>query len=193
VNAGVPPPELSSKRLAVAATMDKFLRETVITRNPGTAADYRSKLGAFLKVCKKAYLDEIGDDEVISFVAELNHRNLSARTIENHCIVLNTFLRRYGFKDRVTKRLVPKATDKVVSAYSASELKAIFASAKGEERILFQFFLGLLGSTKANWLRFHHFRMEMNGRASRQRASHCRSGLAIPSLHLDTDFANPLN
>jgi len=109
VNAGVPPPEFASKRLAVAATIDKFVRETAITRNAGTAADYRSKLGAFLKVCKKAYVDEIGDDEVISFVAALNHRDLSARTIENHCVVLNTFLRRYGFKDRVTKRLVPQS------------------------------------------------------------------------------------
>jgi hypothetical protein len=33
----------------------------------------------------------------------------------------------------------------------------------------------------------------MNGRASRQRASHFRSGLAIPSRHLDMDFTDPLN
>jgi hypothetical protein len=30
----------------------------------------------------------------------------------------------------------------------------------------------------------------MNGRASRQRASHFRSGLAIPYLHLGTDFSS---
>jgi integrase len=94
-------------------------------------------------VCTKTYLEEISDEDVIAYVAVLRSQNLSLRTIENRCTVLNTFLRRYNFKDRVKKRLVPKATEKVASAYSAEEVKAILAAATAEERVLFRFFLGL--------------------------------------------------
>jgi integrase len=143
VNPLAPAPDPSSKRLALAATIDQFVCETSITRNPGTGADYRFKLASFLKVCTKTYLEEISDEDVIAYVAVLRSQNLSLRTIENRCTVLNTFLRRYNFKDRVKKRLVPKATEKVASAYSAEEVKAILAAATAEERVLFRFFLGL--------------------------------------------------
>ena len=137
------PPDLSGKRLPLAASVDKFVRETTITRNPEIGADYRFKLASFVKVCRKTYLDEIGDDDVITYVATLQSQGLSARTIENRCTVLNTFLRRYDFKDKVKKRFVPKATEKVASAYSAAEVRAILAASTAEERILFRFFLGL--------------------------------------------------
>jgi integrase/recombinase XerD len=143
VNPLASPPDPFSKRLPLAATIDQFVRETTITRNPKTGSDYRFKLASFLKVCTKTYLDEIGDEDVIAYVAALRSQGLSLRTIENRCTVLNAFLRRHNFKDKVKKRFVPKATEKVVSAYSSAEVKAILAAATPEERILFRFFLGL--------------------------------------------------
>jgi integrase len=80
---------------------------------------------------------------VIAYVATLRERNLSARTIANHCATLNAFLRRYGDNDKVKKRFVPKGTEKKVRTYAAGELKAIFMAANAEERILFRFFLRL--------------------------------------------------
>ncbi|HEY4051386.1 MAG TPA: site-specific integrase [Acidobacteriaceae bacterium] len=77
----------------MAATIDQFVYETTITRNPGTGADYRFKLASFLKVCTKTYLDEISDDDVIAYVAALRSQKLSLRTIQNRCTVLNTFPR----------------------------------------------------------------------------------------------------
>jgi integrase len=97
----------------------------------------------FLRTFKKTYLDEIDDDDVVAYVAMLKNRNLTVRTIANYCATLNTFLRRYGYKEKVKKRLVPKPTEKKVCAYSATYLKAIFKSATPDEEILFRFFLGL--------------------------------------------------
>ena len=52
-------------------------------------------------------------------------------------------MRRYGYKDKVKKRFVPKPTEKKVCAYSPADLKAIFKAANPEEKMLFRFFLGL--------------------------------------------------
>jgi integrase len=143
VNPKAPPAEIPNDRLALAATIDKFLREVTAIRSRKRAFEYRFQLGLFLKMFEKTYLDEIDDDDLIAYVAMLRGRNLSAHTIANHCATLNAFLRRYGYMDKVKKRLIPKGTEKKVRAYSASDLKAIFKSANPEEEILFRFFLGL--------------------------------------------------
>jgi hypothetical protein len=143
VNPQAPPADASSNRLAMAPTVDKFVREMTAIRSRGRAYGCRLQLGLFLKTFKKAYLDEIDDDDVIAYVAKLRERNLSLRTIANYCATLNAFLRRYDYKDRVKKRFVPKPTEKKVCAYSAADLKAIFKSATPEEEILFRFFLGI--------------------------------------------------
>jgi len=143
VNPQAPPANASSNRLAMAPTIDKFVREMTAIRSRGRAYGCRLQLGLFLKTFKKTYLDEIDDDDVIAYVAKLRERNLSLRTIANYCATLNAFLRRYDYKDRVKKRFVPKPTEKKVCAYSAADLKAIFKSATAEEEILFRFFLGM--------------------------------------------------
>lgn len=143
VNPNAPAAETSGDRHALAPTIDKFLREVTAIRSRRRALEYRFQLGLFLKMYEKTYLDEVDDDDVIAYVATLRERNLSARTIANHCATLNAFLRRYGYNDKVKKRFVPKGTEKKVRAYAAGELKAIFMAANAEERILFHFFLGL--------------------------------------------------
>jgi integrase/recombinase XerD len=143
VNPKAPPAEGLTNRFAIAPTIDKFVREMSTIRSRGRAYGCRLQLGLFLRTFKKTYLDEIDDDDVVAFVAMLRDRNLTDRTIANYCATLNTFLRRYGYKEKVKKRLVPKPTEKKVCAYSTTDLKSIFKSATPEEDILFRFFLGL--------------------------------------------------
>jgi integrase/recombinase XerD len=130
-------------RLPLVATIDKFVHEKTIARGYGCGAHYQTMLSSFINATTKAYLDEIDDDEIIHYVGELRKRNLSPRTIENYCASLNTFLRRYQYKDRVKKQLVPRATEKIVRAYSLAQLKSIFAACSPLQRLLYQFFLGL--------------------------------------------------
>ncbi len=143
VNAQAPPADALSPRLALAPTIDRFVREITAIRSRGRAYGCRLQLGLFLKTFKKTYLDEINDDDVITYVASLKARNLSDRTIANYCATLNAFLRRYEYKEKVKKRFVPKPTEKKVCAYSTSDLKAIFRAADPDEEMLFRFFLGL--------------------------------------------------
>jgi hypothetical protein len=47
VNPLASPPDRFSKRLPLPATIDQFVRETTLTRNPKTGSDYRFKLAYF--------------------------------------------------------------------------------------------------------------------------------------------------
>jgi hypothetical protein len=106
VNPKAPPAEGLTNRFAIAPTIDKFVREMSTIRSRGRAYGCRLQLGLFLRTFKKTYLDEIDDDDVVAYVAMLRDRNLTDRTIANYCATLNTFLRRYGYKEKVKKRLV---------------------------------------------------------------------------------------
>lgn len=138
-----PQPELPSERHPIVQTVDKFVKEMTVIRSLDCGADYRFKLGIFVSFTTKTYLDQIDDDEIIAYVAELKTRELASRTVKNYCSSLNAFLRRYGYKDKIKKRLLPKPTKKIVAAYSPEDLKAIFDGATKEEEMLFRFFLGL--------------------------------------------------
>jgi integrase len=100
-------------------------------------------LGIFLEIFEKTYMDEIGDDQVIAFIAELRRRRLSERTIKNYCTDLIAFLRRYDLHLRVKKAFIPKPTMKVVRIYPLEDLRKLFAVASPEDQILFRFFFGL--------------------------------------------------
>jgi integrase len=143
VHPDAPRAEGATKRLAFAATIDKFLAEVSAIRSRRRAFEYRFQLGLFLPGFKKTYLDEFDDDDLVTFVTALRERNLSTRTIANYCATVNAFLRRFGYKDRVKKRFIPRPTEKKVCAYSRAELKVLFHTASAEEELLFRFFLGL--------------------------------------------------
>jgi integrase/recombinase XerD len=132
-----------SQRLSLAPTIDKFVVEIAKLRNRKRANQYCLRLGIFLETFEKTYIDEIGDDEVIRFLAELRRRQLCERTIKNYCTDLVAFLRRYELHHRVKKSFIPKPTLKVVRVYPVAVLKTLFAAAGPEDRILFQFFFGL--------------------------------------------------
>jgi hypothetical protein len=132
--------EHKTERLPLAATIDKFVREVAALRNRKRASQYRFRLGIFLETFERTYMDEIGDDQVIAFIAELRRRQLSEQTIKNYCTDLIAFLRRYDLHLRVKKAFIPKPTMKVVRIYPLEVLQKLFAAAGPEDRILFRFF-----------------------------------------------------
>jgi hypothetical protein len=138
-----PAPDPRTGRLPLAAKIDKFVREVAAIRNRKRADQYCFRLGVFIQVFTKTYMDEIGDDEVIAFIAALRQRKLSERTIKNYCTDLRAFLRRYELHLRVKKSFIPKPTIKVVRIYPLEVLQKLFAVADSEDRILFRFFFGL--------------------------------------------------
>lgn len=138
-----PKPDEGTNRLPLARTVDEYVREMDIVRSRKRANEYRHKLGVFVKCFRKTYLDEISDDDIVQYIATVRKLNLSTRTIANYCLTLRAFLCRYGFTDKVPKRLIPKATEKAVQAYRSEEMKCLFRVADSEEEILFRFFLGL--------------------------------------------------
>jgi integrase/recombinase XerD len=107
-----------------------------------SAGDYRYSLGRFLKTCTKTYMDEVGDVDLLIYIATMTREGLSKRTIANRCAGLSAFMRHFEFLKAVNKKLIPKPTQKIVSAYTVEDLKSLFLACNAEERMLFQFFLG---------------------------------------------------
>ncbi len=83
-----PQADISSERLALAGTIDKYVKEVTALKHRKRGQDYQFKLGTFLKTFKKTYLDEIGDDDVIAYISSLKNQKLSDRSIKNYCTSL---------------------------------------------------------------------------------------------------------
>ncbi len=92
-----------------------------------------------------AYLDEVDDAVVTAYVKRLVKEGKAPTTIEGRFVALMSLLRRNGVTRslKVSKAHIPKINERMPRVYSEATLKRLFAAANGEERMLFEFFLGL--------------------------------------------------
>jgi integrase/recombinase XerD len=139
--AGVVLAEESGTRTLLKAAIAEYLEEVRDAKAIKTFLAYSLTLRLFAEAVKRETLEEIDRKDVLVFVRSMREDKQSPRTIANRISYLNTFFRRFGLKSPLLKTDKVKFTDKVVAAYSAETLKALFAAASPEEYELFQFFL----------------------------------------------------
>ena len=65
---------MGSKRLPLAKTVDKFVREMDVVRSRNRANEYRHKLGVFVGVFRKTYVDEVEDEDIVEYIATFANR-----------------------------------------------------------------------------------------------------------------------
>jgi len=80
--------------------------------------------------------------DLLDHMALLKEDWLSPRTIHNHMMRVNTFLRANKVTALLAKSDKPQYDEKAPSAYDCDRLRVLFSVADPEQRILFEFFLG---------------------------------------------------
>ena len=75
-------------------------------------------------------------------MAELRERGLADRTIFNRISALATFLRSFGIDGLLSRRDLPRYTEKFVDAYNEVEIAQLIQAGDKRSRTVFGFFLG---------------------------------------------------
>ena len=129
------------KQTLLSEAVAEYLAEVKESKAPKTFLAYSLTMKLFEATVQAQFLEQIDRKDVLAFIRAMRDDGQSPRTIANRISYLNTFLRRFEVKSPLLKSDKVKFTEKAVSAYSAEELKILFAAADPEEYDLFQFFL----------------------------------------------------
>jgi integrase len=129
-------------RILLDAAIQKFIGRMRLHRSVKTAGEFENMLTAFRHACSKTYLDEITGDDLLGYVATLRVQGLAARTVANRFARVSCFLKANGITGLVESHERPDYDERVPEAYSEAELHQLFAAARPDERLLFEFFLG---------------------------------------------------
>jgi integrase/recombinase XerD len=132
-------PKPRTGRRTVADAIDKYMQDVQNSKAKDTVQRYGSVLNEFSKGCAKQFVDEIGIDDLKTYVDQMRKTGLADRTIDNRLTYVGVFLHASGVSKEV--KLHQRYTEKIVEAYSREELDLFFESCDEEEWGLFQFFL----------------------------------------------------
>jgi integrase len=119
-----------------------YMSEVRRFRSPKTIAACEHILTLFGSRYRKKSIQAITREDLLSHMSELQNCGLGQRTIHNHVARIVTLLRANKITGLLAHSDKPKYDEKAPSAYDADQLKALFAVANCEERLLFEFFLG---------------------------------------------------
>lgn len=131
-----------SGRIVIKKAYSDFIHQKSVTVGEDCAASYMYVLAGFLRTCKKTYMEEVGDEEVLAYIGAERNRGMGERTIADRLGQVGSFMKEYGFPNAIRKVLIPRYTEKIVSAYSPAELEALFVVCDEEQRFTYQFLLG---------------------------------------------------
>ena len=85
---------------------------------------------------------DVDSQDIDEMVAYLKRRGNGPRTRANRVTEIRTFLRWAERPDVVTKKVIPRFTEKIVAAYTPTQLRSLIAAADAERRLLWEFFVG---------------------------------------------------
>jgi integrase len=131
----------TTKGTPITDAIAEYLAEVKEAKAQKTLLAYTLTLNLFAGTVKKHSLEEIDRKDVLAFIRVMREAKQSPRTMAKPVSYLKTFFHHFGHKSPLLKTDKVKYTEKEVTAYSAEELKALFAAANEEENDLFQFFL----------------------------------------------------
>jgi integrase len=129
-------------RQSVSDDCQRYLHVVAGTTRRRTLSSYRHALRQFMDTCGLKYTRDLTKSDVQNFVSTLKKEGLSPRTCANRVCVVRSFLRWAGYPDVVSRREIPRYTEKVVAAYSTKQMIRLLNASSMEQRPLWQFFLG---------------------------------------------------
>ena len=104
-----------------------YLEEIKLGKKPKTLAAYRTALDYFTQSCKKTFLEDIEQRDMLRFSAFLrDEKEQSPRSVYNKFENVMTFLKAQGVRDLVGKNDWPRYTEEEPEIYEEAELKTLF-------------------------------------------------------------------
>jgi integrase/recombinase XerD len=125
----------------IKGAIAEYLAEVKVQKSWRTHMAYSNALKLFQQSCSKRLMADISRKDLIAYMAYLKGLGNGPRTIANQVTFLSIFLTQFGITGLLTRKDKPRYTQKIVSAYSADEVRQFMAATTREEYELFQFFL----------------------------------------------------
>ncbi len=144
---GLTVPELDAEknadRILIVTAVKKFL-ESKSRRAKSTVKAYTLHLNEFSQFIrqKKKYLDEIGADDLRSYMDFMHKKGHQGKTQYNRVLTVLFLLKRNGIPNPLPWDDMPTIEEDPAIPYTAEQLKAVFAAMDEEERARYSFFLG---------------------------------------------------
>jgi integrase len=117
--------------------------------DPKSIRAYRSAVDPFVSQCKRAYVEDVGKQDLIDFIGWLRKQPVPKRkhgnpdrTINNKVGHLTIFLKEFGVSHVLKKNEYPRYHKKKVVAHTDEELALLYGHANAEELFLLDYFIG---------------------------------------------------
>ena len=130
------------RRLRLASAISQYLAEIRARRSARAADRLEPLFSDFRRSCRKRYLRGVNRRDLICYMAALRKRGLADRTIFNRMSTVLSFLRSFGLEGLLSRRALPRYTQKSVDAYSEANIAQLLRAGNAKSRAIFGFFLG---------------------------------------------------
>jgi integrase len=97
--------------------------------------------GTFSGTPSKAYIQDIGRQDLLLFIRKVYELGCGARTAYNRANIVAQFLKLNGVTGLLHKRDWPEYVDAIRKIYEAEELEALFRACAAPEKVRYLFFL----------------------------------------------------
>jgi integrase/recombinase XerD len=128
-------------RTPLKPAIETYLEEVKTLKGHKTYLGYALALKELQEVCAKPSLEEVDRKDLVRFMGHLKAKGHSPRTVANRVRDVKVFFLNRAVRWPLLKSDQPRFTEKVVSAYTKEEIRALMSAAAQEEYELFQFFL----------------------------------------------------
>jgi integrase/recombinase XerD len=136
-------PQTAEKdRLSLDDAIKAYLSEVFKYKSKRTFAACNNILTQFGLRCDKKYIGSVERADLLGHISALTAKGLSKRTVYNHIARINTLLKANKIIGLLDRNDMPDYDERAPDAYDSDQLQILFRTAKPEERILFEFFLG---------------------------------------------------
>jgi len=143
--------EAKQEKPILAEQRDAFLQFKRTTKKKDrtpldaeTIVAYEQQTAEFIKICGRTYADQITGQDLRSYLAALEERGLSRRSVVNYYTSISCFLKFAGIdhKTLLPYQERPEPDDPPVEAYDDATLRAFFAAQTNERcRLFFELLL----------------------------------------------------
>jgi integrase len=134
--------EKNDEDILLADAVNDFLYKARISKKPRTYVAYKTALDYFQESCRRQFLAEVTQRDLLHFVAFLREsKGLSARTTSNKFVTVVSFLRASGIRGLAARGDFPRYSEQEPEIYTKEERAKFFAACNAREHMYFDFFL----------------------------------------------------
>src|SRR5580693_5857232 len=128
--------EKNDEDILLADAVNDFLYKARISKKPRTCVAYKTALDYFQESCRRQFLAEVTQRDLLHFVAFLREsKELSARTTSNKFVTVVSFLRASGIRGLAARGDFPRYTEQEPEIYTKEERARFFSKCDPTERL----------------------------------------------------------